>query len=128
MGKPCDSCHSLTDWSPQGFTHAFPLTFAHAKAKCNDCHPRTATAGAGGFKLGTAPKRCEDCHDDPHGGLTGCDKCHTPKGWQPANFSHPAAGEHIRQGGRVTMPCKDCHPKDFASVSCTCHGGNAPGD
>ena len=126
MGKPCDACHTLTTWSPEGFTHAFPLTFAHAKAKCNDCHPKTATADAGGFKLGPAPKRCEDCHKDPHGGLTGCDKCHTPKGWQPANFSHPAAGEHLRQGGPVTMPCKDCHPKDFASVSCTCHGGNAP--
>jgi len=125
MGKPCDACHSLTDWSPQGFTHAFPLTFAHAKAKCNDCHPKTATAGAGGFKLGKAPELCEDCHDDPHGGLTGCDKCHSPKGWQPANFRHPPAGEHS-VGSGSGISCRECHPQGFGSVSCTCHGGNAP--
>lgn len=129
MGKPCDACHSLTDWSPNGFKHPLPLTFAHAKAKCNDCHPKTTVAGTGGFKLGKAPEGCQDCHKDPHGGLTDCAKCHTPKGWQPSTFSHPPAGPHIGSGGEHSLACRECHPKGFASAGCTpCHNGVPQGD
>ncbi len=121
---PCVDCHTLESWGLENFEHPLPLTGGHANLSCEQCH--TGTGGGDtvrGLTLGSAPTECVDCHGDQHGGLSDCGQCHTPEGWTPANFSHPAVGEHI-PGGEHRLACTDCHPSGFGSASCTpCHSG-----
>ncbi len=118
----CDECHGLENWSPSGFDHPFPLEFAHAKATCEECHGRTAGAD-GSTGLWKASPECVSCHKDEHGDLTDCGRCHAPKDWTPADFSHPQAGEHI-PGGEERLSCVQCHPSGFGSATCRpCHSG-----
>jgi hypothetical protein len=78
LGKDCAACHSPNGWKLWDFDHAtqakFPLTGAHSKLKCADCHRQPA----GIVRLG---KDCAACHrkDDVHLGQYGtqCQRCHT---------------------------------------------------
>ena len=125
----CGECHNLQSWGGASFTHPFPLTGAHARLACTDCH----VAGPGvetipGTQLPRAASGCISCHGDEHGGLADCASCHTPEGWTPANFTHPQVGEHI-PGGEERLDCASCHKSGFAGYSCTpCHSGTPGGD
>jgi len=128
----CSACHTTTAWTGATFNHSgtsFPLTGAHLKATCNDCH-------ADGVYNGKSTA-CVSCHqndyntttDPPH--LAGhfptdCASCHTTVGWPGATFNHDGPYFPIYSGthrGRWTN-CSDCHnvASDYAQFTClTCH-------
>ena len=119
----CASCHTPTAWTNVSFEHPFPITGAHAALACKDCHvSKPGEPTVAGTQFPKPDPACVSCHGDKHGGLTDCANCHTPKGWRPATFNHPAAGAHTAR----SFDCIECHPNGFATVSCTCHGGNPP--
>ena len=123
----CDRCHTAQNWSPSGFNHPFPLEGGHAGLSCEQCHTKT-TGSNGSTTFDKASPECVSCHGDEHGGLTDCARCHSPKGWTPANFSHPQVGEHI-PGGEHRLSCGDCHTAGFGSATCgPCHNGVPSGD
>ncbi len=107
----CERCHLPTQWSGGGFTHnTWPLVGQHAGADCAQCH-------TGGVFAGT-PSQCVDCHladyqnaAQPNhvtfGFPTSCEQCHTPVGWDVANFSH--AG--------INSGCVQCHLSDYQATN-----------
>jgi predicted CxxxxCH...CXXCH cytochrome family protein len=128
FGADCGACHRATTWKDVTFDHnksKFPLTGAHARVPCTQCH------SAGQFQgLSTA---CVTCHQDPiwHAGALGtdCASCHTTAGWSPAQFNrpHPSFGEEggVNHGGAA---CRICHPDNVATFTClACHDSNNPG-
>ncbi len=83
----CAVCHSQDSWRPPRLDHAWwPLTGAHATAKCFACH----TGDPPVFK-GTA-RECIGCHRPEyekapdhvlHGFPTTCAECHSTTAWKP---------------------------------------------
>jgi hypothetical protein len=114
--KQCERCHNehhgrafqLIHWNPKAFDHrltSFPLTGAHAKADCKECHKTRSHLGLS--------QRCTSCHADVHKGqfpANGCTSCHTTTAWKPPSlFSHdktrfPLVGKH------AAVACSKCHP------------------
>jgi len=78
LGKQCDTCHSVNGWRLWRFDHnkqtEFPLTGAHQKLVCSDCHRSRVDESH-------LSKDCVSCHqqDDIHAGQFGrqCQRCHT---------------------------------------------------
>ena len=116
-GVECKSCHTdhkgrsfdIVGLNRESFDHNatdFPLTGAHGKANCTQCH-------AAGTKFREASKDCVACHesDDVHKGSMGanCAQCHTTASWSVSDFDHsktrfPLVGKH------ATVDCAACHP------------------
>ena len=118
FGQDCSLCHTPVAWNQVTFDHsksAFPLTGAHLKVTCAQCH-------ANGVFKGT-PTQCVNCHAEPayHRGVLGtdCKTCHTTSAWQPASFN----GAHafpLRHGGANS--CRQCHPSTLGAYDCfSCH-------
>lgn len=126
----CSLCHSTAQWTGAKFDHSrtrFPLTGAHTRVACLDCH-------IGGRYTGT-PTDCYSCHKKEYttvtnpnhvaaGFSTNCALCHTTSTWTGASFNHMwfpiYSGVHK---GKWTT-CNDCHvnPSNFAVFSCfACH-------
>ncbi|MFN7923612.1 MAG: cytochrome c3 family protein [Bryobacteraceae bacterium] len=64
--KECSHCHAITKWSAVGFDHgktAFPLTGAHDKVRCGQCHTGQIEREGRTIRVyrGT-PAKCRDCH------------------------------------------------------------------
>ena len=106
----CDRCHIPTSWGGAGFKHpGFPLSGAHARADCTQCHP-------GGVFSGT-PSDCYSCHSTEYasttnpnhqqaGFPTSCETCHSTSTWLGARFNHnrwPLTGAH------ASTDCSECH-------------------
>jgi len=111
----CDGCHSVNAWRPASFSDhgktRFPLTGAHQRVSCTQCH-------TGGRYAGT-PTDCVACHRAKYdatrnpnhvtaGFGTACASCHTTNAWTPATFNHgttrfPLTGSHQR------VSCTQCH-------------------
>jgi hypothetical protein len=78
LGEKCDTCHSPNGWKLWQFDHAkqtkFPLTGAHSKLVCADCHHVRV-------EVLKPSMDCVSCHqqDDVHAGQFGrqCQRCHT---------------------------------------------------
>jgi hypothetical protein len=69
-GGACAGCHDAATFRPASrFDHerdaAFPLTGAHARVPCRDCH-RVAVSGEVIYR--PVPRRCRDCHAGTPGG------------------------------------------------------------
>jgi hypothetical protein len=130
LGHHCENCHQQQDWKPRRVIakHAltrFPLTGAHVGAPCWRCHDG---AQVGIFER--VSTECVVCHRDSlaravnpdhqtSGWTTGCQRCHSPVGWQGASFAHP-----FELRGPHRTACANCHttPGAFLSYSCfTCH-------
>ena len=85
LGKDCAECHNPNGWKMWDFDHAthtrFPLSGAHAKIGCADCHIRPQNRVRPSMICGT-------CHsgNDVHAGRFGkeCQQCHNT-----ATFSRP---------------------------------------
>lgn len=83
----CAACHLQTAWSPAALHHSWPLTGAHANAKCFSCHVGTPPV------FEQTPGECVACHradydKSPYPGhdkfpLT-CADCHTTTAFRPA--------------------------------------------
>jgi hypothetical protein len=118
FGADCGSCHSPAGWLPATFDHSksgFPLTGAHTKLSCTQCHTNNVFKGL--------PADCVSCHSEPafHQGLfgTNCASCHSTSAWTPAKFSgaHTFPTSH---GGASS--CTKCHPSNLNSYTCySCH-------
>jgi len=130
LPQTCQVCHSTTAWTPATFNHnntSFPLTGAHTRVACANCHVNNQYAGT--------PKDCYSCHRPDYQGTTNpnhvaagfpttCTTCHNTTAWTGATFSHTwfpiYSGAH--QGKWTT--CGDCHTNssNYAAFSCiTCH-------
>src|SRR2546426_947443 len=128
--QQCQTCHSTSAWIPSTFNHnqtRFPLTGAHTRVVCSNCH-------IGGKFAGT-PTDCYSCHKAVYNAVTtpnhiaagfptNCSQCHTTTAWTGAKFNHASfpiySGVHA---GKWTT-CNDCHvnPTNFTVFSCvTCH-------
>ncbi len=118
LGDDCGRCHGAAAWKPATFDHAktkLPLTGAHARIACTDCHQ------AGRYQ-GT-PTACVACHPMPadHAGRFGddCAGCHQTETWKGARFAHRFPLDH---GSRSPVPCKTCHPDSVKTYTCYgCH-------
>ncbi len=131
FGNGCGTCHTTSGWLPASFDHSltkFPLTGAHTKLSCSQCHTNAVFT-----TLSTA---CSSCHPDPsfHAGLFAgmtCDQCHTTTAWSPATFnlSHPASCGEVSCIDHERAICRDCHTVNLSTATCLkCHDSNRPGD
>lgn len=122
FGQDCGACHSPDGWQPAKFDHnlsAFKLEGEHAEVRCEKCHENNVFKGT--------PTDCYSCHqkDDEHNGQFGtdCSACHTPKGWEDANFDHSRSNFPLT-GAHAQVRCEKCHTNgqfkglDTACVSC----------
>jgi len=110
-GTACLDCHDGVDSLGKNFSHAayeFKLTGEHQEVACANCH--TGARRLTDFR--NAPQDCYSCHgvDDQHRGRFGadCGACHSPDGWEPANFDHNLSGFKL-EGEHTKAACKDCH-------------------
>jgi hypothetical protein len=88
----CQTCHSTTAWRPASFDHnktGFPLTGAHTRVACAQCHP-------GGRYAGT-PADCYSCHQKDYprehpaeGRGINCQQCHNTSSWGGGDFNSTA--------------------------------------
>jgi hypothetical protein len=135
FGSSCGTCHTPDGWLPANFDHSktvFPLTGAHLKLDCTQCHTNRAFTAL--------PTDCYSCHarDDAHDGQFGrsCGTCHITEAWLPATFDHfitkfPLTGVH------ATLACTQCHINQvFTTLPADCvschpepsfHSGLFPG-
>lgn len=132
FGTDCAACHTPSDWDDATFDHSrstFPLTGAHERIDCEQCHINGQFAGT--------PDTCVNCHADPvfHAGAFSakCESCHSTTAWFPAifNLSHPQPsvdeeGSGIFHGGTT---CRGCHPSTVYTYTCLeCHSDNQGGE
>ncbi|MBS0243296.1 MAG: cytochrome c3 family protein [Proteobacteria bacterium] len=109
LGKDCLGCHGEAGWKKDvKFDHdrsRFPLTGAHVKAKCEDCHKART------YK--DAPTACAGCHNDKksHDGRLGsdCAQCHTSIDWKKARFDHDRQTRFKLTGKHAQATCYSCH-------------------
>jgi hypothetical protein len=125
--QQCDVCHSTAAWSPASFNHnntSFPLTGAHTKVVCANCHVNN--------NYTTLPTDCFGCHKADYQGTnspnhvaagfpTTCALCHTTATWLGATFNH--TWFDTNHGGANGV-CATCHTNstDYSIFQCTnCH-------
>ncbi len=136
----CGVCHTQDAWSPSVLNHPWPLTGAHAKAACEDCH--AAEKGKAPVYEGTS-KLCVDCHRDDYDGATypghskfatTCADCHSTTAFRPARKPklaqdvaparepapraaerlHPERRFPIKSGSHADIECRTCHSQGGA--------------
>jgi hypothetical protein len=93
----------------------------------------------------SAPKQCEECHEDPHAAqfehadkITRCAECHNTEKWRPSLFDHDKTTFSL-QGVHKEVPCAQCHKqlqlvegakvlfyKPTPIACAACHGVNVP--
>jgi hypothetical protein len=132
----CATCHAsaiIKGWSSgaAGMSHpaTLPLTGAHGKASCYDCHkkdtfaglnPTCATCHQADFDKTTKPNHRELAFP------TDCAACHTNVDWRasaiPAgtSFKHPEA--FPLTGGHAKPKCADCHSQGYIGTKSECSG------
>jgi hypothetical protein len=123
----CEACHNTDSWHDlRAFDHSktsFPLVGAHRGTACIDCH-RPPDLGTklvqADFKA--APTKCEQCHEDIHGGQfagasknTPCAACHDSFKWKPSLFDHERTSFSLK-GAHQNLRCEVCH-KNVQMVS-----------
>jgi hypothetical protein len=119
----CDQCHSADSWLGAKFDHAgppanFPLTLGHANVPCTACHVNSNynlqiqanDCGHSGCHLTTWQQTNNPVHSTagPAFALANCANCHTPAGWDAANFNHASTG-FLLTNGHANVACTKCH-------------------
>ena len=115
----CSSCHSTVAWEMPNIAHdTWPLTGAHQKARCDQCHtPSEADKRAGsGVSYRAAPRECEGCHEDVHLGQfrmseprKTCQDCHQTQSFKLPSYDHRAATGYALTGKHAKGACAGCH-------------------
>jgi hypothetical protein len=141
-GGRCESCHTVSGWSPSTYTvadHAktgFPLVTPHTRVKCAGCHLPAGKETRYKIKFAL----CVDCHKDEHEGQFAgepwrnrCEQCHSGVVFNTSSYT---LSKHQKStfpltGGHMAVACNDCHKPPvnskaavyhFSSLSCTsCH-------
>ena len=82
----CAVCHVQDGWHPSRLDHSWPLTGAHAKASCFECHKGEPRVFEG------TKSACVDCHRSDYEKApehvarqfpTTCQECHGTAAWKP---------------------------------------------
>lgn len=135
-GPQCLTCHNQKDWKQNNFKHdltGFPLSGAHARQNCVDCHKSNNVGKATkDFNFKGLQKACASCHADYHGfgnevldklkaPAKNCQTCHTDQAWKvPLNFQHNSDTRFPISGKHVQNSCFDCHkPKGGTTLQNT---------
>ncbi|GAB4331384.1 MAG: hypothetical protein Kow0037_07940 [Calditrichia bacterium] len=115
FGQECQSCHLpySDNWKQVIYQHtsAFPLTGAHQRTDCNDCHQEQFIGISG---------ECYACHQQDYnatsnpdhqafGFLTTCQQCHSTDTWRRADFDHLAVSGFALEGAHLQTECVQCH-------------------
>lgn len=106
LGNECARCHTPTTFRAVEFDHnresRFPLTGAHAKNQCNQCHVE--------YKYKIRATDCASCHVDVHKGAFGneCSHCHNTTNFKSKGGFHNF-GEYRLTGIHDRVPCATCH-------------------
>jgi len=125
----CATCHDTVTWADGKFDHntqtSFPLIGQHVNVPCNQCHINGKFAGT--------PTDCASCHmtdynqtnNPPHAqagfAASACATCHTPAGWDNANFNHNQF--FPLTNGHANLQCSQCHTGgNFANAPTQCSG------
>lgn len=114
-GGECGPCHDERGFAPARFgpelhaTTSFSLEGRHRSVACNGCH----RSGRPRLDWRVAERRCEGCHENPHGDQFapemaehGCTGCHDAASWDRPNVDHaswPLTGAH------ALAACAACH-------------------
>ncbi len=130
-GQPlgCEACHTTKSWRElDRFDHgdtSFPLVGAHRAVACIDCHkPDNLETKLTNVDFKKAPQKCEECHEDIHGGqftkfyanqVTQCQDCHNATKWKPSLFDHDKRTTFALEGEHRNVACSGCH-KLFRAV------------
>ncbi|MEI7828367.1 MAG: hypothetical protein WCI31_01285 [Prolixibacteraceae bacterium] len=123
----CTQCHTQINWVDNTFNHSatnYPLTGAHQKVKCGDCHLTT---------LKGTPTVCGSCHlatynnsQVPAHASAGipkeCATCHTTAAWKPSGFNHTTTGYELKGAHKLLVQCSLCHKGNVTSAPQTCVG------
>lgn len=104
----CASCHTSAAWDVPNIAHeTWPLTGAHAAARCEQCHTQNYQ---------DAPRECEGCHEDLHRGqfrftepVRGCEDCHTSQSFKVTDFNHESQASYALLGKHAEAECSKCH-------------------
>ena len=132
FAKQCERCHAPTTWNRARFDHAntsFPLTGAHIRTTCQQCHADGVYAGKN--------SACVGCHQADYGRTTSpphaatsfpttCGSSHTTATWLGARFDHDGPYFPIYSGAHrgKWSSCTTCHTTatNYAQFSClSCH-------
>ncbi|HWX91449.1 MAG TPA: cytochrome c3 family protein [Terriglobales bacterium] len=125
----CTACHGTKSWHElDAFDHnqtTFKLEGAHRAVACIDCHkPPNLETKMLNVDFKKAPGKCEDCHEDAHGGqfaklfpnqITLCSDCHNASKWKPSLFDHDKRTTFALEGEHRNVACAGCH-KLFKAV------------
>ena len=129
FSQDCSTCHSTTNWQNAKFDHAttkFPLTGAHAKVQCTQCHV--------GNNFNSVSTQCSSCHltdfqktTNPNHAAAGfpqdCSTCHNTTAWTGAKFDHGALTKFPLTGAHIQTACTQCHVGNkFAGTTTDCAG------
>jgi hypothetical protein len=131
VGNDCARCHHTDNWQVNDIfglhqQNGFPLTGAHARANCNECHKSESVLRFD--RLGNA---CINCHAEDYNGTTNpnhaqagfstnCAECHdmSADGWDTESIRHdffPLTKGHDIQD------CASCHTTgDYTSTPTDC--------
>jgi hypothetical protein len=123
----CVACHdAATSFTPASrFDHArdsrFALTGAHARARCEACHPAETTGRQKTTRYRPLPAECGDCHADAHAGqfdtpaasgprASSCARCHGTEDFKKSTFRHEAPfTDFALEGLHAPVKCERCH-------------------
>ncbi len=128
FGQDCEKCHGQVQpfKAAPGFDHsAFPLTGAHSRVGCAQCHEEGTERSTAALAKNKLPARkCAECHEDPHHARPGvpakamllddtadCARCHASTKWADARVTpekHAEFGFPLR-GGHAKAECAKCH-------------------
>lgn len=116
----CEACHSTKTWHDlTRFDHdstRFQLIGTHRAVECAGCHrPPNMERTLLHVNFSLAPEKCEECHEDPHGGQfarggreTSCAECHNAMKWRPSLFDHEKTIFALK-GAHKDVRCGACH-------------------
>lgn len=128
LKKQCTECHVTSGWfdmkGKQSFNHSqtrFPLTGAHNKISCTDCHGKE---GKQNFKFPTPQfKFCVDCHTNIHKfqfstkiETNRCADCHTTEKFTTLREFDHSQTRYRLEGAHKELKCQACHVTSDKSV------------
>ena len=132
--NPCESRHSVSQFSPSGYTVArhnqethFKLKGSHLAVSCQACHFRPPSKQ---WDFRANETTCINCHTNKHKGYframneeKKCEECHDDRSWAPSKFDHDRDSRYALDGAHRKLACRVCHQNGgYRSLPLTCQG------